>query len=192
MAPKLILTGFMGTGKSAVAPIVARRLGWRLIDCDEALVSRAGKPIATIFAEEGEAHFRKLEREMIAELTRPIPRCAQCKEPRPAVIATGGGALADEENYRALSAAGVIVCLGARPEVIARRLEESRASVRPKLIAGGKPLDERIVELMAVRAGAYARAEVTVDTSDLTVDEAAERVLAAFIEHGERKCVPSG
>ncbi len=190
MAPKLILTGFMATGKSAVAPVVARRLGWRLIDSDQALAARAGKPIAAIFAEHGEAHFRRLEREVLAELARAVPRCAQCKGPRPAVIATGGGALADERNYRTLSAAGVIICLGARPEVIAERVRKSRAA-RPKLAEGGKPLGERIGELLSERAGAYARAEVTVDTSDLTIEEAAERVLAAFIGRGARRCAPS-
>jgi shikimate kinase len=187
MAPKLILTGFMATGKSAVGSALARRLGWPLVDTDAALVARAGKPIAAIFSEDGEARFRSLEREVITALARPVPQCAQCKAPRPAVIATGGGALADEANYRALSAAGVIICLSARPDVIARRVEKSKA-VRPKLLEGAKPLGERIAELMAERAGVYARAEALVDTSDLEVGEAAERVLDAFVKHGARRC----
>ena len=68
MAPKLILTGFMATGKSAVARAIARRLSWRLIDCDERLAARAGKPIPEIFSAHGEAHFRALERELIHEI----------------------------------------------------------------------------------------------------------------------------
>ena len=190
MAPRLILTGFMGTGKSSVAPIVARRLSWTLIDSDNILVARAGKSIAAIFEDDGEAEFRRLEREVIATLSSELPHCAQSGNPRPAVIATGGGVLADEINYRALNRFGVIICLSARPEVIARRVEKSRTR-RPMLLEGGKPLNERIAELLAQRRDAYARAEATVDTSELTVEQAAEKVIAAFIEHGARRCAPS-
>src|ERR1700680_1679396 len=68
MAPKLILTGFMATGKSAVARAIARRLSWRLIDCDERLSARAGSSIAEIFRAHGEARFRAIERDLIAEI----------------------------------------------------------------------------------------------------------------------------
>ena len=190
MAPRLILTGFMATGKSAVAAIVARRLGWPLIDTDQRLVARAGKPVAAIFSEDGEPRFRRLEREVIEEIAHDPRRCALCGRPRPAVVATGGGALVDEANYRALNASGVIICLSARPEVIARRVKKSRTE-RPKLLEGGKSLPDRIAELLAQRREAYARAEVTVDTSDITVEEAAERVLAAFIAHGAPRCARS-
>ena len=122
MAPKLILTGFMATGKSAVGRAAAARLGWRLVDSDAELVARAGKPIPAIFAEHGEAQFRALEREVIAALADDPALCPQCGEPRPAVISTGGGALVDERNYLALKRAGVIICLIARPEVIAARV----------------------------------------------------------------------
>ena len=190
MAPRLILTGFMGTGKSSIAPIVARRLGWKLVDSDEALIARAGKSIADIFDSIGEAQFRKLEREVIADLSRAVPHCPQCRRPRPSVIATGGGVLADEINYRELNRAGVIICLTARPEVIARRVERSRTR-RPKLLEGGKPLIERIAELLEQREDAYARAEVAVDTSELTVEQAAEKVFATFLEHGVSRCAVS-
>ena len=189
MAPCLILTGFMGTGKSSIAPILARRLAWPFIDSDEVLVARAGKPIAAIFESEGEAQFRALEREVIDSLAQR-PLCPQSGHALPAVIATGGGVLMDEANYHALNRAGVIICLSARPEVIARRVERSRTR-RPKLMEGGKPLRERIAELMAERKDAYARAEVVVDTSDLNVERAADKVLAAFIQHGARRCAPS-
>jgi shikimate kinase len=190
VAPRLILTGFMGTGKSSIAPLVARRLSWPLYDSDELLVARAGKPIAAIFEHEGEAHFRRLEREVIELLARTVPRCSMCGNPRPAVIATGGGALVDEANYHAMRRAGVIICLSARPEVIARRVERSHRR-RPKLLEGNQPLGARISELLAERKDAYARAEVTVDTSDLSIEQAADRVLSEFIRHGARRCAPS-
>jgi shikimate kinase len=185
MAPKLILTGFMAAGKSAVGRAVAARRGWRLVDSDAELVARAGKPIPAIFAEHGEARFRELEREVIAALADDPARCPQCGEPRPAVIATGGGALVDERNYLALKRAGVIICLSARPAVIAARVRRAPHK-RPKLLEGGKPLEARIVELMDERRAAHARADFTVDTSDLSVAEAAERVLEIFGRNGRR------
>ena len=190
MAPCLILTGFMATGKSSIAPILARRLAWALIDSDELLVARAGKSIGEIFVHEGEAQFRKLEREVIAHIALERPLCPLSGNPLPAVIATGGGALMDAANYESLSHAGVIICLSARPEVIARRVERSRTR-RPKLMEGDKPLGERIAELMAQRKDAYARAEAIVDTSDLSIERAADQVLAAFIRHGAKRCAPS-
>jgi shikimate kinase len=185
MAPKLILTGFMASGKSAVARNLARRLAWRLIDCDAEIATRAGKPIPEIFRARGEAHFRALEREVISAVAEDSRRCAQCGNPLPAVIATGGGAIVDPVNCANLRRAGVIVCLSARPEIIARRVGHSAKS-RPMLTQGGKPLHERIAELMAARREAYARAAVTVDTSDLNVDQAALAVIGVFAEYSRK------
>ncbi|HEY9157926.1 shikimate kinase [Candidatus Binatus sp.] len=190
MTPKLILTGFMATGKSSVGPLVARRLGWKFVDVDAVIAVQAGKSIAQIFAEHGEADFRRLEREVVAHLTGDRRRCPQCHGLRPEVISTGGGVLLDESNCAALKRAGVIVCLTARPEVVAARVERSK-SRRPKLTEGGKSTLARIKELMAERADAYARADVQIDTSDLTVDQLADHVIAAFAAHAARRCVPS-
>jgi shikimate kinase len=179
MAPKVILTGFMATGKSVVSRALADRLAWPLIDCDAILEARAGKPISAIFSEKGEPHFRELENGLIVEITADAHRCAQCGNPRPAVIATGGGAIVDARNYAALAKAGVVICLTARPEVIARRIGPE-AAARPMLTRGGKPVPERIAELMAERREAYAQAAILVDTSDLFVDEAVDAILAAL------------
>ncbi|HVN64774.1 MAG TPA: shikimate kinase [Candidatus Binataceae bacterium] len=170
MTPKLIVTGMMGTGKSSVGPLVAKRLGWKFADSDTEIVARSGKPIARIFQKYGEAHFRALERGVIARLAG---------NPEPAVIATGGGALTDPATAAALAHAGTIICLTARPEVIAARVEKSK-SKRPKLAEGGKLLLDRIKELMAERAEAYSRADLQIDTSELTIQEAADRVIAEF------------
>jgi shikimate kinase len=192
MAPKLILTGFMASGKSAVGRAIAAQLRWRLVDSDAEISARAGKSIPAIFADHGEVYFRTLERETIMALADDRARCPQCGEPRPAVISTGGGALMDERNYAALKRAGVIICLSARPEVIVARVRRAPHK-RPKLLEGGKPLEERIVELMEERRAAYARADFTVDTSDLTVAESAERVVDVFGRHGRsaHRCAPS-
>jgi shikimate kinase len=189
MTPKLILTGFMATGKSSVGPMVARRLGWEFVDVDHVIVARAGKPVARIFADHGEAHFRRLEREAVAHLTSDQRRCPHCHGPHPEVISTGGGALVDEANCAALKRVGVIVCLTARPEVIAARVERSKTK-RPKLTEGGKPTLERVRELMRERADAYARADVQVDSSDFTVEQLTDHVIAAFGIHAARRILP--
>lgn len=190
MAPKLILTGFMATGKSVIGPIVARRLGWRFEDIDATVAARAGKPVAAIFADDGEARMRALEREAIAALAGDRERCALCGRLRPAVIATGGGAIVDPANFAELHAAGVVICLSARPEVIERRVRRTAAR-RPKLLEGGKPLLQRINELMAERALAYSRADATIDTSDLAIEATVERVIDAYAMHGKLRCNPS-
>jgi shikimate kinase len=190
MAPKLILTGFMATGKSVVARALARRLSWRLIDCDAEIVARAGKPIAEIVGDHGEAHFRALERQVIVEIAADSRRCPQCGEPRPAIIATGGGTIVDPQNLAALRRTGVIVCLVARPEVIARRIGRAARS-RPILTQGGKPLKTRIAELMEARHEAYERAAIAIDTSDLNVDQVTETVLSAFVEYHSHRWAAS-
>ena len=176
-----MVTGFMGTGKSRVGRAAATRMGWRFADSDREIVAQAGRSIAEIFAAHGEPHFRAIEREVIAEFAA---------DPRPAVIATGGGALADEQNFVALREAGIIVCLTSRPEVIAARLKRS-SEARPKLLEGGKPLLERIIELIGERAAVYARADASLDTSDFTIEEAAERLVATFKAIVEKRCETS-
>jgi shikimate kinase len=190
MTPKLILTGFMATGKSSVGPLVARRLGWQFVDSDALIVARAKKTVAQIFADDGEALFRKFEREVIAHLARDRRRCPLCHGPHPEVISTGGGALVDESNCAALKRAGVIICLEARPEIVAARVERSKTR-RPKLTESGKSTLDRVKELMAERTDAYARADARIDTSDLSIDQAAERVLDVFSAHAARKCILS-
>jgi shikimate kinase len=190
MTPKLILTGFIATGKSSVGPLLARRLGWEFVDSDDAIVARAGKSIAQIFADDGEARFRQLEREVIAHLADDRRRCPQCHGPHPEVIATGGGAIVDEANRTALKRAGVIVCLTARPEVVAARVEKSK-NPRPKLSESGQPLLERVRDLLAERADAYARADLSVDTSELSVEQVVDRVITVFGERAAKRCVPS-
>ena len=181
MRDKIILTGFMATGKSTVGKLIARRLGCRFADSDRELCARAGKSIAAIFADHGEPHFRTLEREVIAALAA---------DPNRSVIATGGGALADDRNFSVLSSAGIVICLSARVEVIARRVRHS-AHPRPKLLQSGQPLERSIADLMAARAGAYAKAEVTIDTSDLSPEEVADRVLQAVAARTANRCEPS-
>ncbi|GEM_PF-271309 len=179
---KLILAGFMATGKSTVARHLAQLLTWRLVDCDAEISLRAGKPIEEIFRDHGEAHFRALERDFIKEIASDRRRCAQCGNPAPAVIATGGGAIVDPENFAALSQCGVIICLSARPDVIAQRIARGMKT-RPMLSQHATPLRQRITELMEARREAYARAALTIDTSERTVEQVTDAILTALAQN---------
>jgi len=169
----LVITGFSGTGKSAVAGEVGRRLGWDAVDTDEEVAGRAGKPIAEIFRDDGEARFREMEREEVARA---------CRRSR-TVIAVGGGAIVDRQNYDMLARSGLIVCLEARPETIYGRLyseaaRSPQAEVRP-LLAADDPL-ERIRQLKAFRQPYYAGSDWTVHTDCLDIGQVADEVVRAW------------
>lgn len=156
----IILTGFMGTGKSTVGKTVADRLGWSFIDTDVVIEEEAHMTIPTIFAEQGEPYFRALERAVIARI------CLKTEQ----VIATGGGAMTNEENTRVLKDNGTVICLTAQPEIILSRVQSN--TDRP-LLQGDDPLT-KITTLLHARAEAYEKADFTVDTSHHTVDEVVE------------------
>ena len=188
----IILVGFMASGKSHVGRILAQRTGRPLADSDELIVTRAGKSIDRIFAEDGEAAFRALERDTIAELCAGSGR----------IISAGGGAFVDPDNRRAMLSGGRVFCLHAGPETIYKRLAATNpgsdhpepdnpesdddnpgaAPVRP-LLAGDNPL-ERIRELLAQRAPAYNQAHHRIDTDALAPEQVAERVLET-LAYGE-------
>jgi 3-dehydroquinate synthase len=167
---RLFLTGLSGTGKSAIAPLVAQALGRRALDTDRLIEKAAGRSVADIFAQDGEARFRELERDAIARVAGETD----------VVVATGGGALLAAENRRAMVDGGFVVCLDARPETLVRRFGQAggEASERP-LLAGDDPL-ARITELKAQRASLYALADALIDTDDRTPQQVAAGVVEAF------------
>jgi shikimate kinase len=169
----IILTGFMGTGKTAVGKRLAKRLGWRFVDVDALIEASASMPVARIFAERGEPVFRRLERRAITRILRGHEQ----------VIATGGGAFLDPQSRARLRASGPVICLTAQPRAILARVGR-RLKTRPLLRGHGDPL-ARIRTLLSQRARAYAQADLTIDTSRLSVEEAAERVWAQL---GPRLC----
>ena len=162
--PQIVLTGFMGTGKTAVGRRLARALGRPFVDIDGLIEAAAGRTVAEIFATDGEPHFRALERDAVEQA---------CSVPE-AVIATGGGTVLDPDNRRRLAAAGPIVCLEAKPEDILRRVGDPAS--RPLLAAGRDQGLGRIRSLLDERAPTYALAAHTVDTSGLSLDEVVARI----------------
>jgi shikimate kinase len=160
----IILTGFMGTGKTSVGKRLAKRLGWTFVDVDELIEARARMSIPRIFAERGEAVFRRLERRCIGRVIKQ----------RNQVIATGGGAFVDPQSRARLRVSGPVMCLTARPAVILARL--GRKLISRPMLAGGTNSLARIRALLAQRAKAYAQADLTIDTSDLSIEEVVERI----------------
>ncbi len=167
---RIVLTGFSGTGKSFVAPLVAQRLGWEVVDTDHRVEERTGRRIPDIFRDEGEERFRELEVEALREA------CSW----ESAVISTGGGVVLRPENRARMADRGFIVCLEARPETILRRIQMRPAEPldRP-LLATADPL-ARIRELKSARQHLYALCDWTVHTDGLTAVEAADEIVRAY------------
>jgi shikimate kinase/3-dehydroquinate synthase len=161
----LILTGFMGTGKTTIGREVARRLERPFVDMDEEIAARADKSIPRIFAEDGEAAFRRMEAALCAELSAR----------QGLVIATGGGALVDPANRARMTESGTVVCLSCDPEQILQRVNQAGDSDRP-LLNVADPRAE-IAHLLAVRRAAYAALPWQVDTTSLPIEEVVKQVI---------------
>jgi len=161
----IVLTGFMGTGKSTVGRILARRLEMEFVDTDQMIQRRHG-PIPRIFDEQGEAGFRDIERAIATELSTDVGY----------VISTGGRFMLDPHNAALLRPGNRIFCLVADTEVIMERVMRRRSS-RPML--AGPDARQRVTDLMAERADGYAQFEaVTTDQHhpNQVVDDIIERL----------------
>lgn len=163
--PNITLVGFMGTGKTTVGRILARRLGFTFVDCDDEIEREQGVSISHIFSELGEPHFRQLEHDMIIRLSRSDKL----------VISAGGGAVINPENVDNMKEGGPVVCLASSPEEILKRVGGS--THRPLLQVPDPK--SKVKELLDARAPFYARADVTISTDGLTPEEVADRVMEA-------------
>lgn len=166
----IVLTGFSGTGKSAVAKELARRLGWQAFDTDDEVVRVSGKAIADVFAEYGEKKFREMERKAVHEACHGEKR----------VIATGGGVVISEENRNALAECGVVVQLEARADTILQRVQQDAASggsagIRPLLAT--EDAAAAVEKLKASRAEYYATADALIHTDGATIDSVCQQVV---------------
>lgn len=159
----IVITGFMGTGKTEVGRILARRLGYAFLDADSIIEQEQNMSITEIFQRFGEAHFRDIESDVIRRLS----------EKDRVIISTGGGAVLREENMENLRKKGVIICLKASPETILKRT--SNDSSRP-LLQVEDPL-KRIRELLEFRMPYYEKADIIVDTEGKNPVEVAEEIM---------------
>jgi shikimate kinase len=159
-ADKVYLVGFMAAGKSSLAREIGRRLDWKVEDVDERIEARERRPIASIFATDGEAYFRAVEREVVQEL---LP-------PRHVVVATGGGTFVDPDLRVSMKADGAVFWIDAPLGQIVDRLPRD----------GSRPLAANRLQLEGLyesRRLAYAQAHVRLDASRASVGDLADQVV---------------
>ncbi len=173
----IILLGIMGSGKSAIGWQLARIMGFGFLDVDQWIEQKVGKPIHQIFTEEGEASFRRYENEAIHEISGV----------RNHVVAVGGGAVLDDDNWKIIREMGVSVWLNTPPPEIARRLvmkpdELSRRPLLHDVVNASskeerfKLLHDRIASLIQHRQQRYQEAQIEVSHSYSTPEAAAKLI----------------
>jgi len=173
----VVLVGMMGSGKSTVGRLLARRMDAAFTDLDDLIAERAGRSCADVLRAEGETSFRRLERSALRAWL-------DCFEGRRAVLASGGGAVLLESSRKLLRQRRcTTVWLMAAPESLAERLGRCPGAGRPLLHSteGLADVTRRLAELLAERRSAYAEAaDLSVDTSGLDPSAVVERLLASL------------
>jgi shikimate kinase len=164
----IVLVGMMGAGKTSVGELLAERLGLPFVDSDAEIERETGLTIAAIFARFGEAHFREVERRVLARLVGAPPR----------VIAGGGGAFVDVATRALILEWCISVWLQADPATLAARVGDG--GERPLLC--GRDLAEVLARLGEQREGAYAAAQLKVSSGGRSPAETVDAVLAALME----------
>ncbi len=161
----LVLIGFMGTGKSTVGKILAKKLGYRFVDTDTEIENREQKSITQIFETCGEEGFRDIESAVILKLAQK----------RNTVIATGGGAVLRKENMDALRNNGVVILLRASIETIVQRVADNDR--RP--LAKGKNKEE-LKERLLSRQAYYENHDFAFDVENLSPMQIADRIIDIY------------
>jgi shikimate kinase len=167
----VVLVGLSGSGKTTVARLLARRLGWRFVDTDQVIQRQAGMTVQEIFRSQGEPAFRTLETETVVDV---------CRRSRQ-VIATGGGSMVNDTNRSHLLNGNLVVFLESSPETLAGRLSRNMGR-EPRPLLENSDLVERLAELGRQRDQFYRSADHVVQTDQRTprevVDVIAELVRA--------------
>lgn len=143
--PNIILTGFMGSGKTTVGKLLAKQLGYRFVDTDALIEERCGMAVQELFRTEGEKAFRAMEMTVARELAAK----------QGMIISTGGGLMLNPGNAEALEKSGKVFCLVASPKETLRRVSVDTGAKRP-LLETTNPLD-RIVTLLEERQAGYGQ-----------------------------------
>jgi len=170
MRENIIITGFMGTGKSVIAKELARKLKMKFIDMDRIIEEGQGMSIADIFSRYGENYFRQQENKLVKELSQ--------KENM--IIATGGGTLLSSDNARILGQRGQIICLYADSRTIYYRVK--KRNNRP-LLKGENVLSE-IDRLLEKRKKIYDNIKLKIDTTNLNIQEVTDKIIALLKSEG--------
>lgn len=166
----VVLIGFMGSGKTVVGRVLARRLGFTLFDTDAMVEEEAGRSVGELWTEEGESGFREREYRAVVQACAAPGR----------VIACGGGAVLPMRSYGVLKGAGPVVYLRTPVEVLRQRVGDGLG--RPLLSESGA-----FERLLAERTPAYeSAADLIVDTEGLLPEEVADRIAHLVAEHSKK------
>jgi shikimate kinase len=169
----IYLVGFMGTGKTAVGGCLAKKKRWRFLDLDELIELREKRTINDIFANNDEAYFRRLERNLLKEVSKE----------KKFVIACGGGIVLNEDNIKVMRQTGKIICLNASVDAILKRT--SKDSQRPLLNVADQK--QRIETLLKFRRPFYEKADFSIDTSRLNVKEVVKKISSSLNKKSNKK-----
>lgn len=175
----IYLSGFMGSGKSTIGPILANTIGYNFVDLDLLIERREKRKIGDIFKEDGESKFREMERKFLTEVSQ-TPRI---------VISLGGGTITDQSSLDLIKKTGVLIYLKANPEYIYKRLRTK--SDRPMLrtadgeLMDAEQLQERIGELLSKRESYYEQAHIKIHTDDKKIGNTIDELVRQLRHHIE-------
>lgn len=169
---RVLLVGFMASGKTTVGRLLADRLGWIHLDLDSEIERARGSSVAEIFARDGEESFREAEAEMTHRLIHS----------RRAVITPGGGWITNPALMEAVPPGTLTVWLRVSPEEVVRRVQRHGSTADRPLLGSGPP-DARVRALLSEREPLYRRADITIDTTGRTAEDVAGE-LASILSSG--------
>ncbi|HEY5653222.1 MAG TPA: shikimate kinase [Pontiella sp.] len=161
----IVLVGFMGSGKTTVGKLIAEKTDMTLLDMDSMIEERVGKTINDIFANEGEAHFRMLEREMVKELSTSEGN----------IISTGGGIVLNADNIADFEKSGLVVCLLVDHQTVIDRLRHD--TTRP-LLVGEK--ETKILEILESRKHLYGAIRHRISTNGRSPTSIAQEIIDLY------------
>jgi shikimate kinase len=164
----LYLVGFMGSGKTAVAKQIAEVTDLKYVEMDDLIEKKENRSINDIFSDSGENYFRKVEKEILKEISFGDKQIVSC----------GGGVVIDEENIRRMKNSGIVICLEAKPEVIYQRIKNE--GHRPLLNVDNP--QAKIEELLKLRKPYYDKVNHRVKTDDLSVKQVAQEIKSILLK----------
>lgn len=159
----IYLIGMMGSGKSVVSEILANRLSLESVDMDYIIESDENMAINEIFAIKGERYFRAVESRLLKDVAQGEKK----------IVSTGGGVVLDDNNIMLMKETGIVVYLKASTDVLMMRL--SNKTDRPLL--NGEELGDKLREIFMLRSSLYERGNFTIDTTDCSPDEVADKIV---------------
>jgi shikimate kinase len=164
----IVLVGYRCSGKTVVGKNLARRLGRAFVDTDRLAEEEMGRPIQSVIEHKGWDFFRRVEKQVIAEIARRDDL----------VIATGGGVVLDEENVRNLQRNGWIVWLNESADILKERMEKDQAAGRERPSLTGRPCIDEIEKVLGARLPIYEQAsDLRLDTTALNVRDVTTSII---------------